>query len=122
MTGTRDQKLAAEPPAPDLAEATAALGSVVHHPVRLGILTVAAAVEHCAFAYLKDTLDVTDGNLSRNVAVLEEAGLITVTKGYEGRRPRTWITATDAGRTALAEHLAALRAMADWAPPPGSGD
>jgi DNA-binding MarR family transcriptional regulator len=104
------------PASPDLGAATAALDSVVHHPVRLGILTIASAVEQCTFAYLKDTLDVTDGNLSRNVSVLEERGLVMVTKGYEGRRPRTWIAATADGRSALAAHLAALQALTAWTP------
>lgn len=100
-----------------LAATTTALDSLVHHPVRLGLLTITSAVKECTFAYAKDTLGVTDGNLSRNVTVLEEAGLLTVTKGYEGRRPRTWIAATDAGKAALAAHLAALTALAQWTPP-----
>jgi DNA-binding PadR family transcriptional regulator len=40
--------------------------------------------------------------------VLEDAGLIQVTKGYEGRRPRTWVQITGDGRSALATELAAL--------------
>lgn len=110
-----------EEPTPDareLARATSALDSVVHHPVRLGILTVTAAVERCPFAYLKQTLEVTDGNLSRNISVLEEHGLVVVDKGYEGRRPRTWVTATEKGRRALSDHLHALQALSAWRPAP----
>ncbi|MFT4036258.1 MAG: transcriptional regulator [Patulibacter sp.] len=107
-------------PPPALADTTSTLDSVVHHPVRLGILTIAAAVEQASFAYLKETLGVTDGNLSRNVTVLEVAGLLHVTKGYEGRRPRTWVAATDEGRNALATHLAALRTLSEWRPPAGA--
>jgi len=50
---------------------------------------------------------MTAGNLSRHVTILEEAGLIDVEKGYEGKRPRTWITINPAGRRALA---------AEWRP------
>jgi DNA-binding MarR family transcriptional regulator len=110
----------AEPPT--LGEATGQLDSLVHHPVRLGILTVVAAVERCTFAYLKDTLEVTDGNLSRNVTALEQAGLVEVEKGYEGRRPRTWVSATLAGREALTRHLAALQALTSWSPEPPAAD
>lgn len=94
-----------------------AFDATVHHPVRLGILTVLGAVDQATFSYLKRTLAVTDGNLSRNVTVLEQAGFVEVVKGYEGKRPRTWVRATPAGRDALAAELAALRAMAAWQPP-----
>ncbi len=40
--------------------------------------------------------------------MLEEAGLIKVDKGYEGKRPRTWVSITSEGRSALAAELAAL--------------
>ena len=40
--------------------------------------------------------------------MLEEAGLVRVDKGYQGRRPRTWVRITGQGRAALAAELAAL--------------
>ena len=46
------------------------------------------------FGYLRDALELTDGNLSRHIAVLEEAGLVKVEKGFEGKRTRTWVQAT----------------------------
>ena len=50
-------------------------------------------------------------NLSRHIQVLEEAGLVSVKKGYEGRRPRTWVSATRRGRTALDAELRSLREL-----------
>lgn len=94
----------------------AALDPSVHHPARLGLLTVLCAVQEARFGYLKSTLGLTDGNLSRNLSLLEEAGLVVIRKGYEGRRPRTWVAATPAGRQALDRHLAALRSLAAWRP------
>jgi DNA-binding PadR family transcriptional regulator len=44
--------------------------------------------------------------------VLEDAGLVRVEKGYEGRRPRTWVSITRRGRTALAAELEALTRLA----------
>ena len=88
----------------------------VHHPVRLGVLTILGSVERATFAYLRETLDVTDGNLSRNLAVLETAGFVAIVKGYEGKRPRTWVASTKTGRAALEQELAALRALSDWRP------
>lgn len=62
------------------------------------------------FGYLKDTLELTGGNLSRHLTVLVDAGLLDMEKGYDGRRPKTWVSITRAGRQALAEEIAALRA------------
>jgi DNA-binding MarR family transcriptional regulator len=61
------------------------------------------------FGYLRDALELTDGNLSRHIAVLEQAGLVKVEKGFEGKRPRTWVQATKAGRAALDAEMKALR-------------
>lgn len=85
------------------------LDNAVHQRTRLGILTVLAGATRVDFTFLRDTLALTDGNLSRNVTVLEDAGYIEVGKVFEGRRPRTWITVTPAGRQALAAEVAALR-------------
>lgn len=53
--------------------------------------------------------------MSRHLRVLEEAGLARITKGYEGRKPRTWINATRQGRNSFAGHLAALQELIDQA-------
>jgi DNA-binding MarR family transcriptional regulator len=63
------------------------------------------------FGYLRESLELTAGNLSRHITVLAEAGLVEVDKGYEGRRPRTWVRITPPGRTALAAEMAALGAL-----------
>jgi DNA-binding MarR family transcriptional regulator len=85
------------------------LDNAVHQRTRLGILTVLAGADRVDFTFLRETLALTDGNLSRNLTVLETAGYIAIEKGFEGRRPRTWITATPAGRQALADEISALR-------------
>ena len=43
--------------------------------------------------------------------MLEEAGLVDVEKGFEGKRPRSWVSATTAGRKALDEEIAALSSL-----------
>jgi DNA-binding MarR family transcriptional regulator len=87
---------------------TNGLNETVHQRHRLGILTITAEAESADFGYLRDALGLTPGNLSRHLTVLEDAGLIQITKGYEGRRPRTWVQITGDGRTALAAELVAL--------------
>lgn len=87
------------------------LDDVVHQRVRLGILAVLEEAKRADFSFVRDALDLSDGNLSRHIQVLEEAGLVKVEKGFEGRRPRTWVSATKAGRAALAAELEALREL-----------
>jgi DNA-binding MarR family transcriptional regulator len=90
---------------------TAELSNVVHQRARLGILTILRQVARAEFTYLRDRLGLTDGNLSRNLGVLEESGYVSVEKGFEGRRPRTWLSITPAGTRALGEEVAALRRL-----------
>ncbi len=92
---------------------TNGLSDVVHQKHRLGILTIASESKRVEFGYLKDTLELTGGNLSRHLTVLVDAGLLDMEKGYDGKRPKTWVNITRAGRQALADELAALRALVD---------
>ena len=87
------------------------LDDVVHQRVRLGILAVLAEAKRADFGFLRDALDLSDGNLSRHIQVSDEAGLVSVEKGYEGRRPRTWVSATRRGRSALDAELSSLREL-----------
>jgi DNA-binding MarR family transcriptional regulator len=109
---------------PDL-HPTARLSDIVHPRARLGILTVLAEVGTATFGYLKESLDLTDGNLGRHLETLAAEGLVTITKGYEGRRPRTWVTITDRGYAELSAEMAALKRLvaqfdrAPAPPPPG---
>jgi DNA-binding MarR family transcriptional regulator len=89
------------------------LDDVVHQRVRLGILTVTHQARRVEFGFLRTTLDLTAGNLGQHLTVLEKAGLIEVEKGYEGRRPRTWISLTPAGTQALHKEIAHLKRLID---------
>ena len=87
------------------------LDDVVHQRVRLGILTIVHEARRVEFGFLRTTLELTAGNLSQHLSVLENAGLITVEKGYEGRRGRTWVQLTKAGRQALRDEIATLKRL-----------
>lgn len=90
---------------------TVDIDDVVHQRHRLGILTIAAEARRVEFGYLREALSLTAGNLSRHITVLDEAGLIEVQKGYDGKRPKTWISINEIGRTALDKEMNALRAL-----------
>ena len=87
---------------------TSGIDETVHQRHRLGILTITSEARQADFGYLRDALGLTPGNLSRHLTVLEDAGMVQVEKGYEGRRPRTWVRITGQGRAALGAELAAL--------------
>jgi DNA-binding MarR family transcriptional regulator len=87
------------------------IDDTVHQRVRLGILALLEPVKSADFTYIRDELDLTDGNLGRHLQVLEEAGYLLIKKGFEARRPRTWISLTKEGRRALNVEVAALQEL-----------
>ena len=94
------------------AHPTTGLDETVHQRHRLGVLTITSKARQAEFGYLRETLGLTSGNLSTHLTVLEDAGLVRVEKGYEGRKPRTWVSITRQGRAALAAELEALTRLA----------
>lgn len=89
----------------------ARLDRVLHEPVRLAIVSVLAPRRDVAFTELRDLAELTDGNLSVHLRTLEEAGYVTVEKGYVGRKPRTTVRLARKGRAALDRYLDALDAL-----------
>ncbi|MGW4030579.1 winged helix-turn-helix domain-containing protein [Streptomyces sp. NPDC004838] len=88
------------------------LEPLLNAPVRLSIVAALAPVDKAEFGFVRDLVEVTDSALSKQVASLEEAGLLAVDKGRVGRRPRTWLALTEKGRAVYERHLGALRAIA----------
>jgi DNA-binding MarR family transcriptional regulator len=85
------------------------LDRVLHEKARLGILvSLSARPDGAAFAELKQLCALTDGNLSRHLDCLAEAGLVEIHKGHEGRRPLTRVRMTDEGRGRFLAYLAEL--------------
>lgn len=88
------------------------LDPVIHAPTRFSIMAALMAVDRAEFRFVRDTVELTDSALSQQVTTLEQAGYVKVTKGQVGRRPRTWLSATPAGRAAFSGHLALLNELA----------
>jgi DNA-binding MarR family transcriptional regulator len=92
----------------------AELNELIHQPVRLRIMASLVTLEptdEVDFTYLRDLLEVTDGNLGAHLRKLEEAGYIKVNKVFVERKPRTYISATNEGRKVFNEHVAALEEL-----------
>ncbi|MEJ7706111.1 MAG: transcriptional regulator [Nocardioidaceae bacterium] len=87
------------------------LDEVVHQRVRLGILAVLAEARRADFAFLRNSLELSDGNLARHLQVLEAAGFVAIEKTFEGKRPRTWVRATPEGGRAFQAEVASLEAL-----------
>ncbi|MEV5711874.1 transcriptional regulator [Actinoallomurus sp. NPDC052274] len=94
-----------------------ALDEVIHSPVRFSIMATLAAADKAEFAYVRDTVEVSDPVLSKQAATLEKTGYVKITKGYVGKRPRTWLSLTARGRRAYTAHVEALRAITERMPP-----
>ena len=85
------------------------LDRVIHEKARLGLLTsLMANPNGLAFADLKRLCGLTDGNLSRHLQVLQEAGLVAIAKGYDGARPLTTCRMTAEGRRRFHDYLGVL--------------
>jgi len=85
------------------------LDRVIHEKARLSVLTsLAAHPRGLVFGDLKQLCRLTDGNLSRHLQVLEEAGLIEIHKGYDHNRPQTVCRVTAEGRRRYLDYLKVL--------------
>jgi DNA-binding HxlR family transcriptional regulator len=85
------------------------LDRVIHEKARLSVLTsLAAHPKGVVFGDLKQMCGLTDGNLSRHLHVLEEAGIIAIEKGYEHNRPQTVCRITAQGRQRYLDYLKVL--------------
>jgi DNA-binding MarR family transcriptional regulator len=91
--------------------AAAELDALIHHRLRLGMLSTLAARESCTFNELKALLGTTDGNLSVHARKLEEAHYVLCTKTFAERRPRTEYRLAPAGRQALERYLNHMEAL-----------
>jgi DNA-binding transcriptional ArsR family regulator len=84
---------------------------LLHESRRLAIISVLAAVPSLTFTELRDTLEMTDGNLSVHLQKLEEAKLVAIDKQFVGRRPQTTCRLTPTGRDAFTRYLDHLEAI-----------
>ena len=92
----------------------AELNEIIHQPVRLRIMAALVTLDQgdeVDFTYLRDLLEVTDGNLGAHLRKLEEAGYVVANKTFVERKPRTYVTATTEGRKVFQEHVAALESI-----------
>ncbi len=93
------------------------LDETIHQPIRLRIMTMLVAQpedSRLAYGFIQNTLGLTGGNLTTHLRKLEDADYLATTKEFIDSRPRTWVQATPAGRTAFAKYLTNLERVLKW--------
>lgn len=81
------------------------LDRVIHEKGRMAIMSLLAATPELSFTELRDTLNMTDGNITTHIKTLQQAGYVGVTKSVQNNRPLTTCSLTAAGRKAFKEYV-----------------
>jgi DNA-binding MarR family transcriptional regulator len=88
---------------------------VIHVPKRLAAMAILANAPSASFRFLRDHLQISESDLSKQMSTLEAAGYVEATKTGHGRGGSTTFRMTPAGESAYRTHCAALRALLDGA-------
>ncbi|ALV44605.1 hypothetical protein MB46_02795 [Arthrobacter alpinus] len=88
------------------------LSEVLHQPVRFSIAAALAKTETMDFKDLRNTIQVSDSVLSKQLTILDKAGFVEIKKAFVGKFPRTSLKLTPAGHEAWEHHVATLRLIA----------
>ena len=91
------------------------LDRVIHEKGRLAIMALLAASPLLSFTELRDTLNLTDGNLTAHIRTLHEAGYVSITKTYRGSRSLTTFALTPRGKQAFTEYIDLLEQVVQQA-------
>lgn len=86
-------------------EAFLQLDRVIHEKGRLAIMSMLAAAPELSFTEMRDTLKMTDGNLTTHIRTLQETGYVSVTKSFRNNRPLTTCSLTSAGKKAFTNYI-----------------
>ena len=81
------------------------LDRVIHEKGRLAIMSLLAATPELSFTELRDTLEMTDGNLTSHMRTLQEAGYVSLAKSYQNNRPLTTCALTAAGKKSFTAYI-----------------
>jgi DNA-binding HxlR family transcriptional regulator len=84
------------------------LDRVIHEKARLAIVSALSATPSLSFTDLRNLLGMTDGNLTSHLRILQEAGLVSLTKSSGEARPQTTCALTESGRTSFTQYLGHL--------------
>jgi DNA-binding MarR family transcriptional regulator len=89
------------------------LDPVIHVPKRLAAMAILANAPSASFRFLRDQLEISESDLSKQMSTLEETGYVSSAKSGHGRGTSTTYAMTKEGRRAYQAHCAALRKLID---------
>jgi DNA-binding MarR family transcriptional regulator len=81
------------------------LDRIIHEKGRLAIMSLLAASPQLSFTELRDTLNLTDGNLTAHIRTLQEAGYVAITKSFQGSRSLTTFSLTEQGKKSFSDYI-----------------
>ncbi len=87
------------------------MDSIIHEPLRLKVMLILLSEGETSFSYLVKKTQATEGNLSRHMRKLEDAGYVKVKKFFEKRRPKTTYKLTRKGKKALKEYIETIESI-----------
>jgi predicted ArsR family transcriptional regulator len=93
------------------------LDRVIHEKGRLALMSLLAATQHLSFTEMRDTLSMTDGNITAHMRTLQEAGYVSVTKVFQSGRPLTTYSLTPDGRKAFNAYINLLEKIVQQTKP-----
>lgn len=85
------------------------LNPLLHSELRLAVISILISLREADFVYLRTQTGATAGNLSVQLDKLQQAGYISIEKGFSGKKPRTLCHITDEGVSAFEEYVATLK-------------
>jgi len=89
------------------------LDRIIHEKGRLAIMSLLAASPQLAFTEMRDTLNMTDGNITAHIRTLQEAGYVSVTKAFDGGRSITTYSLTAQGKKAFTSYINLLEQIVE---------
>ena len=84
------------------------LDGLIHSRARLAIMAALVSAGEVDFNFLREKLNLTDGNLASHLRKLEDAKYVKMRKIFFKRRPRTIYTVTSTGKKAFAGYVTAI--------------
>ena len=85
------------------------LDPLLHSQLRLAVMSLLIGVESAEFTFIREKTNSTAGNLSVQLDKLSEAGYISITKSFKGKKPLTTCAITKQGIKAFEDYVAALK-------------
>jgi DNA-binding MarR family transcriptional regulator len=93
------------------------LDRVIHEKGRLAIMSMLAASPELSFTEMRDSLKMTDGNLTTHIRTLQEAGYVSITKTFQNNRPLTTCSLTLSGKKAFTNYINLLEQIIQQSKP-----